>query len=123
MTVPARHDPSAPRPRANPDLISRAQRHMLDTETPRMRYLRQHCEDALGALRVTMDCLREVCPLDLDVLTTGHGELLISALDFVEGAYVKLDELSPVLLGVVMDDVQAGRISTHEQLDQMGVPQ
>lgn len=123
MTEPARHDPPAPRYVPDPDLVSRAQRHMLDVESEAERYLRQHVEDAFGATRVAMCCLRDVVPFDLDLLDDSDAEFLAVSLRHVESAYMHLDALSPVLLGRAMDDVLTGRITTHGELDDLGVPQ
>lgn len=100
-----------------PELVERAMENMLDTETPRQRYVRQQWESAFAAARVALDALRDILPLDRDVMTSECLRAMRGALSHVERAYECLDGCSGEMMGEAMLDVLAGRITRHEQLE------
>lgn len=121
----ARHDPIEPRLVPDVQLLARACNYMLGQEAQAgglQRYVRQHYEDAFGAIRVAMDILREIYPRERDAMSDTARNRISRALACLQGAYECLDDVSVDMLGPVMHGVLTGVLTTHEQLDALGVP-
>lgn len=118
-------DPIVPKFKPDEELLARAQRHMKAEEgdaSARQIRVRQTWEHALAATRVALDSMREIYPTEIDCLPTDAQVSARDALDAIEEAYASLDAMSEALLGEVMTNVLAGAITSHEALDEMGVP-
>lgn len=123
--ITARHDPIVPRHRPDPELVARAQRHMMmmedETRYPGHRHVRQKYEEAFAAIRVALDALREIYPIDRALLPDRVNKELVGALDWTLRAYEGLDSISEEMLGEIMHGVLIGEIDSHRRLDAEGV--
>jgi hypothetical protein len=117
--MPAQHDPIAHRFVPDPTLVHRAHNLLLEQEEgrPTQRYLRQQWDAAFGAVRVAMDALRDIWPLEARQLGEPAQLFLHQALDDVENAYHSLDSIAEVMVGDLMVAIQNGEICTHEEFD------
>lgn len=115
----ARHDPVARRFVPNPILVNMAHNALLELEDhePGRAFVRQQWEAAYGAIRVAIDALREIWPLERHNLTVEDQEHVRRALDDLVEAYIDLDEMAEGLVGWVMVAVLHGTIKTEEELN------
>ena len=115
------HDPPlSRRPEPAREIMVRAHRHMLQTETPQECWLRQGWETTISAVRVALDAWRELWPVDgaqMERDVAAHAAVISTEL---ENLYHRLDGLSRNMLGDVMQDAQMGHLTTLD-LDRMGV--
>lgn len=115
-------NPDLPVGRFAPDrkLLHMAHNKMLADEPHRVRFVRQRWEEAFGAMKVTLDALREIYPTEQDVLTDRGWVALGDALTHVTAAYVALDSLTEEVLGETMTNVLQGHITQPEQIKDAG---
>lgn len=115
----AQPDPIVQRFIPDAELVARAQRALMEDESPRERFVRQRWEHALGAARVAMDELREIWPSCADVLPGDGGIELRAAHSTAEELVRILDELDEKVLGSAVCGVLNGAFTTHEELDHL----
>jgi hypothetical protein len=115
----ARPDPPQPRFIPDPELVARAHNFMLDGEPDQVRFVRQRWEDAFGALRVSIDSLRDIHPTECHQLSEADRTGMHHALDLLTRAYTELDDMGERLLGWPMIGVLHGQVSSHAELDRI----
>jgi hypothetical protein len=115
----AAHDPVARRFSPDRELLVRAQRHMIETEGERQRFVRQRWEEAFGAVRVALDALREIWPSERDAMHSVSSRVIGEALDEITTAYAHLDDACEEIVGREMYFVLTGVVKTTEEFDEM----
>lgn len=126
MTEPARYDPPVKAFIPDVDLVSRAQRAMMAAEDDvgdAGRLIRQCWEQAFGGVKVALDALRQIHPSERDSMTPVTSHRITYVVTMLTWSYSTLDDMSADLIGEVMHGVLTGRLTTHEQLDALGVPE
>lgn len=113
----ARYDPIVQRHVPAPGLVHRAFNMLLDRETEQERLVRQHWDAAFGAVKVAMDSLREVWPVDAADVGGNVSSALSEALRLTEDAYAALDGIALEMVGPLLVLVHRGHIKTEEQFD------
>jgi hypothetical protein len=113
----ARYDP--PRNRFIPDreLVARVHNALLESESQRQAFIRQHWETACAGVRVALDALREIYPTDNDAMSGYVEHAIGETVNHLTDALIELTNMSADMLGGVMFDVQRGVITTIEDLE------
>jgi hypothetical protein len=117
-------DPLVQRFKMNLEDAERAHRQMVTTETHQVKFIRQRAENALGAVRVALACMKEFYPNDADTLMERGHEVYqdsIEAFTSLCDAYASLQSLWEGVVPRYMHDIEHGRI-TSEDLDELGIP-
>lgn len=96
------------------ELVAVAFNAMMEGEDQRDAFVRQHWEAAFGAVRVALDAVRAVWPVEQSYMDDPVA--WERATRYLEDAYTQLDILSEEMLGQTLFRVMSGDITTPDHL-------
>ena len=112
-------DPPSPPYRPDPDRLAEAHNRLMhwerDGHRQHLRHVRQRWEEALGASRVALAAVRDLYPMELEVLSDKGGSRIARAHRSLQEAVIELDLMSRELLGDEMVDVLVGRFEGDDE--------